>query len=57
MKLTQQAVPKFEPIAIVLESLEEAELFWQMIRGEYADPEEQIMANKISNYFSNEAHL
>ena len=57
MKLIQQAMPKFEPIAVVLETREEAELFWRMIRGSYADADEQRLANKISDYFSNEAKL
>jgi len=57
MKLTQQGVPEFHPIAIVLESREEAELFWRMVRGEYCDDDEQRMANRISDYFSNEAKL
>ena len=57
MKIIQQEVPVFEPIAIVLETREEAELFWQMVRGSYDDIDEQHLANKISDYFSNDAKL
>jgi len=57
MRFTQQAEPKFEPIAIVLETREEAELFWRIIRGSYSAADEQLLANEISNYFSNEAKL
>jgi len=58
MKIVQQAQPKFEPIAIILETREEAEDFWEAIRSVSCRTVDQnILLIKISNYFSNEAKL
>lgn len=56
MKLVQQE--SFSPIAIILETREEAELFWKIMREvDTGCHEGWKMAEKISNMFSNEAKL
>lgn len=56
MRLVQEDL--FSPIAIVLETREEAELFWKIVREvDAVDPAACRMAAKLSNLFSNEAKL
>ena len=63
MKIMQQSEPKFEPIAIVLETAYEANILWSLVSvvrrlelgGNEVDEEIRKMAIKISNYFGNEA--
>lgn len=60
MKLMQQD-SKFSPIAVVLESEEEVEQFWHLIRlsahNVNTDDDARSLAIRISNYLSNEAKL
>jgi len=61
MKMMQQGVI-FSPVALVVETSEEAEALWELARftnrtGEPLSSEARAMAVKISNWFSNEAHL
>lgn len=56
MRLAQEKV--FAPIAIILETPAEAEMFWKIMREvDCPDRDEQKMAQRISNLFSNEAKL
>lgn len=57
MKLVQQE--SFSPIAIILETRDEAEMFWKMMRevDVVYDPALSKMVTKLCNLFSNEAHL
>lgn len=53
MRLVQEKA--FSPIAIVLETKEEAETFWRMVRESIQnDNEARQMAIKISNLFGDE---
>jgi len=57
MKVTQQE--GFKPITIVLESKEEALVFWGLINSfrDNFPEEEQKLGRQLSNWFSNNAHL
>lgn len=61
MKMMQQETT-FSPIAIVCETLEEAEALWDLARftdctGEPLSDDARRMAIKISDWFSNDAKL
>lgn len=61
MKMMQQETT-FSPIAIVCETLEEAEALWDLARftdctGEPLSDDARRMAIKISDWFSNDAQL
>lgn len=61
MKMMQQDVT-FSPIAIVVETAEEAEALWELARftdctGEPLSIEARALAVHISNWFSNAAKL
>lgn len=61
MKMMQQGMT-FSPVALVVETAEEADALWELARftnctGEPLSGEARVMAVKISNWFSNEAHL
>lgn len=51
----------FNPISITLETADEAELFWEMMRDVYVtkhvSDNVRAMADKISDHFSNDAQL
>ena len=56
MRLVQE--PAFSPIAIVLETADEAETLWAIVRhAEGHNQFERDMIRKLSDLFSNEAHL
>ena len=61
MKMMQQDIT-FSPMALIVETAEEAEALWELARftdctGEPLSGEARAMAVKISNWFSNEAKL
>ena len=59
MKMLQEN-KGFSPVAIVLQSHEEVEIFWNMLLrvSRCADVENEVtMAIKISDWLSTEAHL
>lgn len=57
MKLTQQK-PEFKPITITLETVEEANAFWDVILAAKCKSKEAYkLASEISNWFSNKAKL
>ena len=57
MKITQQS-KEFSPIAIVLETKEDAAIFWDIVSlVDQASKPHYAMARKISDWFSNEAKL
>ena len=57
MLIEQQ--PEFQPITITLETKEEAERFWELLRYCHTKRQGPLkeMANKLSDWFSTEAHL
>lgn len=58
MRLVQE--PAFSPIAIILETAAEAELFWEIIREApcyHLRDDQRKMCNDMSDLFSNEAKL
>ena len=57
MKIEQK--PKFQPITIMLETREEAEIFWDLISMERVIKSGKIlsMGIELSNWFSNNAQL
>lgn len=57
MRIEQK--PEFQPITITLETKEDADLFWGLITYGSAKRQGAIkeFGDKISDWFSNEAHL
>ena len=56
--IIKQDETEFRPITITLDTREEAEAFWMIIRRSPVDSDEEAgIAFKISNWFSNHAKL
>lgn len=56
-----QTLPVFAPITFIIETKEEAELFWELLESRFSEPKNNKalddMARKMSNWFSTEAKL
>jgi hypothetical protein len=57
MKLTKQ--PSFSPVTITLETPTEMSIFWDMVNSskQACGPDEQAMADELSDWLQNEANM